>query len=107
MFGLIYRQAEKEVYLHGYTTLLEIAQSNPEAQPIATVLQTDNEDDYVGDKIIIARNTLLVRYGQLPQPANPIKPQALRECDKVDKFKGKPFNYAMSEYFDRDGELIG
>jgi len=108
LFALIYRPSEKEVYIHGYTKLLEIAQSNPEAQPIATVLQTDNEDDYVGDKILIARNAILVKFGKLPQPANPIKPQALRECEKVDKFKdkNKEFNYNASEYFDCDGSLL-
>lgn len=106
MFGLIYKSSEKEMYIHGYTTLLEAMQTNPMAQPIATVLQTDNEDDYVGDKIVIARNALLVRFGKLPQPTNPIKPQALRECEKVSKFEGKKFNYAASEYFDRDGLLM-
>lgn len=106
MFGLIYKSSEKEMYIHGYTTLLECMKTNPLAQPIATVLQTDNEDDYVGDKIVIARNVLLVRFGKLPQPTNPIKPQALRECDKVSKFEGKKFDYAASEYFDRDGQLL-
>lgn len=99
LFGLIYKNSEKEMYVHGYTTLLE----SPHMQPVATVLQTGDEDDYVSDKITISRNALLVRFGKLPQPANPIKPQALRECEKVSKFEGKKFNYNASEYFDRDG----